>query len=699
RFVCAFVLVAAAGSADAASLTLSSGTLQLESVVGSGATATVSMAGGDIVVSASEAIELDGSLTGWSGDGTTSVSGPASVMTAGFFVFGFASLTFAGDFTAPGTITINPPVLLAANVHLSAATGITLAGALDSAVAGSYDFVAEVTGAGNVIVSGNIGALARPGSLSFSVGAGGFIELPVQVTSSGAQLYLGAVALVGSTLLTGQPIALGDVAGGALALQGDTTFAGQAGSATSELPSLTVVSGTTTFGGGSVRTVNAQSYGDVILAADTTLVGSAVHLFGTVDGAHAFTIVGDAYVSDALGSTTALASLDVSGATTVTNALNALTIATTGDQHYAGAMTLAADLSASGAAITHDRAVDGAQALTITAATGYHAGGAVGATTPLTAFAVHGPATWAGGALTTTASVHFYDALALASGFDVASPQIVFDGTVDGSDPLSATGTTTFGAAVGGTTPLAALTVEGATHLTTASVSNIGAQQYLGPLVVSAATTALATGSFAITFGGPIDRANGGPLALTTTTHTGIVFASGATCDFVLAGPTAGSEYTQIVSDGAVTLNDCALHATSTAPVPFAAGTELLVVSGGPVTGTLAGLAQGAHTTIGGQDFTVDYAHGGVGLIAQAGADMAGSAPADLATTTPPNDLAGQEVDLGAADMAAAPNDAASGGRHGGCNYTSGDDGSAAGLAAALFMLLALARRRQRSPA
>ncbi len=100
RFVCVLLALAAARSADAASPALASGTLQLETAANSGATATVSMAGGTIVVTSSEVISL-GSVAGWTGDGTTTVSGPADIMTAGF-ALGFASLTFGSDFATPG---------------------------------------------------------------------------------------------------------------------------------------------------------------------------------------------------------------------------------------------------------------------------------------------------------------------------------------------------------------------------------------------------------------------------------------------------------------------------------------------------------------------------------------------------------------------------------------------------------------------
>ena len=164
RLVCVLVVVlfGAARSADAASLVLSSGSLQLETASGSGATATVSLVGGNIVITASEVIAL-GSLPSWTGSGTTTVTGPASVMTAGFLALAFDSITFASDFATPGgALTINPRVLLATNVHLSAASGITLGG-LDSTVDGSPTKIhkpARCGGTGEVIRSRELAASA-----------------------------------------------------------------------------------------------------------------------------------------------------------------------------------------------------------------------------------------------------------------------------------------------------------------------------------------------------------------------------------------------------------------------------------------------------------------------------------------------------------------------------------------------------------
>ncbi len=709
RLVCGLVLVAAARPAAAASLVLTSGQLQLETFSGSTATANISESSGTITITSSETIGL-GNLPSWTGDGTTTVSGPASVMTAGFLELFFVDVNFTSDFAATGgQVVINSPVVITGNVHLTAPNGIVI-GALQGSTDGAYDFTAEVTGSGNILVNGNIGDVSRPKSLSFSVGAGSFIEPAATMSSTGAQLYTGTVGLQVATTMTGDSITLGDVVplgNSGLSLHGNSTLSGNIGGVSGVLTSFTVAAGTATFAGGSVDTSGMQSYGNVLLAADTTLTGAGVNVFGTIDGVYNLTVAGDALFSGNIGGTTPLVALDVSGATTMTNAENSTTIVTLGDQHYSGAVTLEADTTWSGANVTNDHGVDGAQALTINASTAYHANGAIGSLTPLTAFAVHGPTTWTAGTLMTTTSAHFYDALVLATGMTVASAQINFDSTVDGADPITATGATTFGGVVGGATPLAAITVNGATHLGAASVSNDGAQQYLGPLTVTAAARAVSTGSFAITFGGAIDRGGGGPFSLATTTHTGIVFASGATCDFVLAGPTAGSEYTQIVSDAAVTLDDCTLHATSTAAGPFPAGTAFVVISGGPVSGTFAGLAQDAHTTINGQDFTVDYAHGGVRFIAQALADMGPAASPDLAQAT--DDLGGEAdlgaVDLGAVDLGAVStggDDAATagGGHHSGCAYTlGGESGSGAAVSlVAILLWLALARRRVSGP-
>jgi hypothetical protein len=700
RIIGVLALVAAARSANAAaSLVLTSGSLELQAPPTDDASATVSEASGTIVISATEPISLSANMTDWSGDGTTMVSGPEADLTANFFA-ALDDVTFASDFTVPGYMVV-PNTLISTDVHLSAGGNISL-GSLDSTVDGSYDFVAEITGSGNISFGSAVGAAGRPRSLSFAVPTGGFIEPDALTACTGTQIYVGTLGLQTAASLVAQTITLGDVvplSAATLTLHGDSTLTGDIGNGNTTLTSFTVASGKATFNGGSVH-AQTQSYGNVVIDADMTLTGSSVHFFGTIDGAHGLTIGGDAFFSGALGGMTPLTALDVSGATTMTNAENSTAVVTTGNQHYTGAITLDTDTTWTGANVTHDNGVDGAKALTINAATTYQANGAIGSVTPLTTFAVHGPTTWAGGTLTATTSAHFFAALTLATGMTVTSPQVSFDATVDGADPLTTTGTTTFGGLVGATTPLADLTVNGATQLGAASVTNIGTQQYLGTLTVTAPSTSLSTGSFAITFGDTVGRTGAMPFSLFTTTHTGIVFASGANCYFVLAGTTAGTGYTQIVSDGAITLNDCALQVVSTATGPFPAGTQFVVLSGAPVNGTFAGLPQDAHTTIYGQDFIVDYAHGGVRLIAQGMADMGSAAAPDLAAA---GDDLGSEADLGEVDLSAASaSDASTSGSAGssGCDYTL-DGANASGAIpsiVAILLLLALARRRVSAP-
>src|SRR5262249_33086735 len=149
----------------------------------------------------------------------------------------------------------------------------------------------------------------------------------------------------------------------------------------------------------------------------------------------------------------------------------------------------------------------------------------------------------------------FFDAVTLPASVVATSAGIEIDGTLDcayaGAGGFTANGATTLGGVVGGTYALASLFVTGGTHLRADSVTTNGAQSYGGPLILSALATTLSTGGFAITFNDAIKRVDGGPFSLTTATHTGIDFAGG-TCDFVLAGTTPGTEYTQIVSDAAV---------------------------------------------------------------------------------------------------------------------------------------------------
>ncbi len=105
-----------------------------------------------------------------------------------------------------------------------------------------------------------------------------------------------------------------------------------------------------------------EYHGAVTLGAADTLKGSTVTFDSTVNGAQTLTITGNAVIGGAVGGTTALANLSVSG----TTALNAnVTTSATGGQTYTGAATLGADVTLTGQVVDFSSTVAGAHALTV----------------------------------------------------------------------------------------------------------------------------------------------------------------------------------------------------------------------------------------------------------------------------------------------------------------------------------------------
>ena len=96
--------------ADAGSLVLQSGQLQLETASGSTATVSISEAGGTITISSTETIGLLGNLPSWSGDADDRER-PGERDDRGLSQLFFANVDFTTDFTATGgALAINSPI-------------------------------------------------------------------------------------------------------------------------------------------------------------------------------------------------------------------------------------------------------------------------------------------------------------------------------------------------------------------------------------------------------------------------------------------------------------------------------------------------------------------------------------------------------------------------------------------------------------
>jgi len=149
-----------------------------------------------------------------------------------------------------------------------------------------------------------------------------------------------------------------------------------------------------------------------------------------------------------------------------------------------------------------------------------------------------------------------------------------------------------------------------------------------------------------------------------------------------------------------VALDGCALNATASAL--FTPGQAFAIITGATsVSGTFAGLAEGAVTNIGGQPFKISYAGGAVTLTAQAQPPPSDLAAAIVDMTAPAADLTllpePPDLTLEPADLASGIN-GVSGGGGGHCDAVGGAAARLGALEwAALALLAAAFARRRRS--
>src|SRR5262249_5432351 len=181
------------------------------------------------------------------------------------------------------------------------------------------------------------------------------------------------------------------------------------------------------------------------------------------------------------------------GSLTVTHTadLNGGSIITTGAQSYMGPVVLTTNDLLTGSAITFHDKVDGTCGLTATGLTTFD--GAVGGTSALASLTVNGTADLNGGSIITTGAQSYMGPGVLPTDDLLTGSAITFHDKVDGTWGLTATGLTTFDGAVGGTSALASLTVNGTAHLNGLFPYTTLFRSYMGPVVLT--TNDLLTGS------------------------------------------------------------------------------------------------------------------------------------------------------------------------------------------------------------
>ncbi len=472
------------------------------------------------------------------GTGYTSL---VNVTTAGNQSYGGETSLMGTYATGNGAFTVAGPVTLAGTTTVDAGSGaVTFNGTVNGAQAltvnssGATQFNAAV---------GNTTALA-----SLTTDADGITSL-TSVTTSGAQTYNDATTLNGAYSSTNS----------AITFNGATTLAG-------------------------TTAVNA-GYGTITFN-------------GTVNGAQALTATstGAMVFNAAVGGTTALASL-----TTGTGYTSLVNVTTAGDQSYGGetslmgtyatgngAFTVAGPATLAGTttvdagsgAVTFYATVDGAQALTVNSSGATQFKDVVGGTTALASLTTDADGITSLTSVTTSGAQTYNDAVTLDGAYQAGTiftaakavtlggdsritgtGGIVLASTLDGGRALTLTsgsGDILLGGAVGGSSRLGALTINGGgtttiadtvkaaslvtdatgiTILNGGSVDTTGAQSYAD--AVTLGTDTVLTGT-QVALSGGIDAAEAGRQSLTIAGNAALAGTLGTRQ--ALAALTVGGE-------------------------------------------------------------------------------------------------------------------------------------------------------------
>ena len=512
------------------------------------------------------------------------------------------STTIGGDLSG-STILFNDGLTLDNSVLMSGSISVTLNTVLSAATEGNSLTINSPT----TVFNGSIGNTAGGELGTITSDAGGTLTVRgAAVRSLGAQAYGDAVSLDANvTFASNGSVTFGSTINSATGNRNltvntaagmNTVFAGAIGQ-TNALGTLTTNAGGTAFFGGNVRTTGAQTINDaVILNANTTFQGSALTFGSTINSdatARALTFLatgGTVTVADAIGGTSALASLSstsgtaslrsvtTAGGQSITGALTlngALASTTNGTIEITGPLTLAGDSSITSAGgVGNNITVTGEVNASPESALAVNAGSGnvnfisnIGQTNRLSSLTVqaanisaHDVATTGAqsytGVLTSdgvmdssvAGDITLTGNLILSGDVTVATAagNITYGGTVDGGHNLitAATGgVSTFNGVVGGVTRLTTVTSNGQARLNGASVNTTGDQTYNAGLVLGEDVVIEAQD---ITFNGTIDSDDAGsPRALTVNSSS-----SGETRFFGTVGGTAALARISTNADG-----------------------------------------------------------------------------------------------------------------------------------------------------
>jgi hypothetical protein len=442
-----------------------------------------------------------GTLTGLGEIGNSSDLTSLAVTAANPTIVSAISIDGPQTYTATGSATI-----LGANVTGTAAGAITFAGPVTLSAAATVTsdnsavvFAGALDGNSNLIVNSASGLKTFDGAVGAITPLGSGTGAAIVLQGLGATTFNDTVQARSGITAAGPVTFTSDVT----LTNGDTgsTFAGLvttgggSGNSISGFNGIAFDAGLALTGGPVSINSNGStlSFGGAVTGAENLTLNALAGGAGTVTGL------------DQIGFTSNLTALDVTAQT--------LSLPGTG-LAVAGPMTLTAP-----------------GGISLNGALGNSIGPATGAIT------LNGPVTLATGAIAVTSD-------------DAA---VTFNGTVDGAQSLvvnAGGGAITFGAAVGGTTPLTSLTTTGGgtTDINGGSIRTTGAQTYNEPVSLGAADTLTGVN---VSFNATLDGAN-----------TLIVNDSGTTTFAGVVG--GGTPLTSITTDaaGSVAMNATAVTTT-----------------------------------------------------------------------------------------------------------------------------------------
>ena len=425
--------------------------------------------------------------------------------------------------------------------------------------------------------------------------AGNDITVDAPLTTNAGQISFSANDLGGTQTGSGAININAAIDGGG----GTITMTTNAGTGT-----INLGANVTSSGGGAGITFSS----DVVLTNGPITIETGnnfVRFDGPVDGAQALVVNAAGFSTTrfnaAVGSVTPLASLTTNAGGTVRISAP---ISTSGGMTFQGPVVLVTDstLTDTGVfGITFADTVNGqnrgGQALTLNVAGATTFSGVVGGTRSLASIDTDAAGTTAinGGAVTTTGSQTYNDAVSLGAGTQtLAASALTFGSTLDGLGGLDAdvAGTTTFSGVVGGTTSLASIDTDAAgTTVINASVrTSGGTMTFNDPVSLTGATTLTDTSGTGVTFNNTVDGAQDLTLAVTGTTsfnaavggNTPIGDGTGAALTINSNGTTTfastlatASGITQADAAGTLTFRDSVTIATGNTSTTFNANVVL----------------------------------------------------------------------------------------------------------------------------